>query len=327
MLILTHSDVERLLPMPSCITLMAEALAARARGETIQPLRTVMRLPQEAGFLAAMPAWTASPAAMGVKVISVFPRNRASGRDSHQGAVFSFDPATGELLAVLDAGAVTAIRTAAVSGVATDRLARPDADDLAILGAGVQAESHLAAMCAVRRIRRVRVWNRTRERAERLVRVASERHGLAIQIVNAPQDAVSGATIVCTVTGSWEPVVRGAWLSPGAHVNAVGSSTRDARELDTEAVARARLFVDARESALNEAGDLLIPMSEGRLTAAHIQAELGEVLIGRDPGRASTEEITLFKSLGLGIEDVVAAHHVMAEARRLGAGREVDLSR
>ena len=325
MLILTHGDVERLLPMPACISLMAEALSARARGEAVQPLRTILRVPGGAGLLGSMPAYVGSPPALGVKVIAVYSGNEAAGLASHQGAVLSINPATGTLDAVLEGGAVTAIRTAAVSGVATGRLALPDADDVAILGAGVQGATHLDAIQAVRPIRRLRIWNRTPARAESLAAIAMQRHGIHAEVAATPEAAVRGATIICTVTHSREPILEGKWLIPGAHLNVVGSSTPDAREVDTEAVRRAKLFVDARESALNEAGDLLIPIAEGAVDQDHISAELGDVLIGRHPGRQSPAEITLFKSLGLGIEDVASARFVVAEARRLGAGREVSL--
>jgi len=326
LLVLTHSDVLKLLPMRICIDLMADALAARARGEAIQPLRTPVHLPDGSGLMVTMPAWvgSASPA-LGVKVISVFPGNRERGEDSHQGAVLAVDPDTGALLALLEAGAVTAVRTAAVSAVATRQLALAGAMDLAILGAGVQAVTHLEAMCAVRPIRHVRIWNRTPAPAASLAQMAREKFGLAAEVVNGPKEAVSGATIICTVTGAPEPILKGDWLSPGSHINAVGSSVASTRELDSDAVARASLFVDSRESALNEAGDLLIPIQEGRVTQAHIQAELGDVLIGRHPGRTSPSEITLFKSLGLGIEDVAAARYVVEQAKRAGAGTEVPL--
>jgi len=310
--------------MSVCITLMRDALAARARGEAVQPLRTVMRIPDGAGLMATMPAWVGGPPALGVKVISVFSGNRALGQDSHQGAVLCLDPATGTLQALVEAGAVTAIRTAAVSGVATERLALPDANDLAILGAGVQAASHLAAMCAVRPIRRVRIWNRTEAGARALAAQTGARHGIEVLVADSPPAAVRGAEIICTVTAAREPIIEGAWLAAGAHVNAVGSSTPDARELDTETIRRARVFVDARESALNEAGDLLLALSEGLDRVEPIQAELGDVLIGRDPGRQSATEVTLFKSLGLGIEDVAAARYIVEEARRLGVGQEVE---
>jgi len=325
LLILTRGDVERLLSMPACIALMAETLSARARGETVQPLRTILRVPGGAGLLGSMPAYIASPPALGVKVIAVFAGNHAAGLDSHQGGVLSIDPATGALDALLEAGAVTAIRTAAVSGVATDRLALPDADDVAILGAGVQGATHLDAIHAVRPIRRLRIWNRTPGRAVALAERALLRYGLTAEVAATAEAAARGATIICTLTQAREPILKGDWLAPGAHVNAVGSSTPDARELDTAAVRRAALFVDARESALAEAGDILIPIAEGVIGPDHVRAEVGDVLIGRHPGRQSAGEITLFKSLGLGIEDVAAARFVVAEARRAGVGQEVSL--
>lgn len=325
MLILTRRDVERLLPMPACIRLMAETLSARARGEVVQPLRTIIRIPGGTGLFGTMPAFVASPPALGVKVIAVYPGNHDAGLDSHQGAVLSINPDTGTLDALLEAGAVTAIRTAAVSGAATDLLALPGADDVALLGAGVQGATHLDAIHAVRPIRRLRIWNRTPARAEALAERARKRHGITAEIAPSAEAAVRGAAIICTLTQAREPIVKGDWLAPGAHVNAVGSSTPDARELDTAAVRGAMLFVDARESALSEAGDLLTPIAEGAVGPEHIRAEVGEVLIGRHPGRQSAGEITLFKSLGLGIEDVAAARFVVAEARRLGAGQEVSL--
>lgn len=322
MLVLTHSDVERLLLMPACIALMRDTLAARAQGKAIQPPRTAIRTDGTATML-AMPAWVADPAALGVKVVSVFPGNSARGLDTHQGAVLALDPGTGQVLAILEAGAVTAIRTAAVSAVATDLLATPDAGDLALLGAGAEARTHLAAMAAVRTLRRVRVWSRSTERARAFARSADVPGIPSIEVMPSAEAAVRDASIICTLTASSTPVLAGAWLAPGAHLNAVGAHTPDTRELDTDAVTGARIVVDARESALAEAGDLLIPITEGRLRPADIHAELGEVITGARTGRASSTEITLFKSLGLGIEDVAAARHVVAEARRLGLGQEI----
>ena len=325
MLVLNRSEVERLLTMKECIRVMGEALSARSRGETLQPPRSVLRLTDDSGTMFTMPAWVGTPAALGVKVISVFPGNHRRGKESHQGAVLSIDPKTGEILALLEGGAVTAIRTAAVSAVATNLLARADADDLAILGAGVQAGTHLRAMCDVRQIRRIRVWGRSRERTRQFAESTTAPPGVQIEVMQSPKEAVSGASIVCTVTGSATPVLDGEWIAQGAHINAVGAHTAETRELDTEAMTRARIFVDARESALSEAGELLIPIAEGRLSATDIQAELGEVILGTNHGRWSSAEITLFKSLGLGIEDAVAAWHVVAEARRLSVGTEVSL--
>lgn len=326
MLVLGRSDVERLLTMPKCIGLMEEALASLARGEVTLPLRPVLRAPDSPNVFALMPAWSHTLGAMGAKLISVFPGNHAAGKDSHQGVVVLFDGIEGVPVGVMDAASITAIRTAAVSGVATRVLANPDARSVAVLGAGVQARTHIAAMRAVRPIEQVTVWSRTREHAIALVReVAKEPNGLAFAIAETASEAVQESEIVCTVTGSREPVLRGQWLAPGKHVNAVGASIPTARELDTEAMKTSRLFVDRRESALNEAGDMLIPMKEGAFGAEHIQAELGEILIGRAAGRGSREEITVFKSLGIAVEDLACAHFLHAEARRTGAGTWIDL--
>lgn len=323
MLVLNRSDVVRLLPMPACIALMRETFAARAGGRTIQPARSAVRTPDGLGTMLTMPAWISDPAALGVKVVSVFPGNPQRGLDSHQGAVLALDPATGQVLAILEAGAVTAIRTAAVSAVATDLLANPDAADLALLGAGAEARTHLAAMAAVRKLRRVRVWSRSAARARAFAEATTVPGGVPVEVMASAGDAVADASLICTLTASPTPVLEGRWIAPGAHINAVGAHTPETRELDTDAVTRARIVVDARESALQEAGDLLIPIKERRLRIADIGAELGEVIIGTRPGRTSSAEITLFKSLGLAIEDVAAARYVTAEARRLGVGQEI----
>src|SRR5579864_3027564 len=260
----------------------------------------------------------------GIKVVSIFPGNRERGDESHFGAVLLFETETGRPIAHLDAAAITAIRTAAVSALATRLLARDDAGDLALLGAGVQARTHLAALREVRELRRVRVWSRRPESARRFAAEESARHGLAVEAASTAEAAVAGADLVCTVTSAREPVLAGAWLSPGAHVNAVGSSIAAARELDSAAVARARLFVDRRESTRNESGDFLFPLREGLIAEDHIQGEIGELLLGRLPGRRSAAEITLFKSLGLAVEDLAAAHHVYLQALAQGRGLRLD---
>jgi ornithine cyclodeaminase len=314
--------------MAECMDVMAAALAELARGNAVLPLRTVLRLPESPNVFAVMPAYLGAherPAAAGVKAITVFPGNEGTRYDSHQGAVLLFDTEHGRLLAVMDASAITAIRTAAVSGVATRLLAREDAGDLAILGAGVQAATHLEAMLLARRVRRVRAWSRTPERLRRFAERAARRHGVAVECCATAREAVEGADLICTVTASREPVLLGEWIAPGAHVNAVGASVPSARELDSAAVARSRLFVDRRESALAEAGDILIPKREGAIGDGHIQAELGEVLVGERPGRRTPDEITLFKSLGLAVEDLAAARHIYANAVARGAGTSVEL--
>jgi ornithine cyclodeaminase len=324
--LLDQEQVTALLGMRECMGVMDQALRAMTRGGAVLPLRTILRLPDGRGAFGVMPSYLDPPDAIGLKAITVFPGNEGTRFDSHQGVVLLFESRNGSLVAILDASAITAIRTAAVSGVATRLLARPDAGVLAILGSGVQAETHLDAMVLARPIKALRVWSRSAGHVARLLARARARHtGLPVTAAPTAEAAVRGADIVCTVTSSREPVLSGAWLSPGAHVNAVGASLRLARELDSDAVARARLYVDRRESALAESGDFLIPKSEGRFGDDHIVGEIGELLEGRIPGRRDATEITLFKSLGLAIEDLAAAHHVLAEAERAGLGQLVEL--
>jgi ornithine cyclodeaminase len=259
-------------------------------------------------------------AAYGLKTVCVFPGNPAQGKDAHQGAVMLFSAETGELLALMNASAITAIRTAAVSGVATDLLARKDARNLAIVGAGVQARTHLIAMSEVRPIQRCRVVSRASEHATRFVDEMSGRVSFAIEPVESVREAVAGADVIATVTSAKEPVVERGWLSAGAHLNVLGSSTPNAREVDTATMVASSLFVDRRESTINEAGDYLAAAREGAIGPDHIRAELGEVLTGAKPGRTSADEITLFKSLGLAVEDLAAANYLYRKAKELNTG-------
>ncbi len=324
-LILNQSEVARLLPMGECIEAMAGALSALARGEALLPLRQVVMLPNNLGALAAMPAYSEALKAIGVKVITVFPANRGTDFDSHQGAVLLFEAGHGSLKAIVDASEVTAIRTAAVSAVATRLLARPGAGDLTILGSGVQARAHLDAMLLVRPIKRIRVWSPTPDHVKEFAERESKRHGVEVEAMGSARGAVKEAGIICTTTSSREPVLRGEWIEPGAHINAVGASVRTARELDTAAVKKARLFVDRRESALSEAGDILIPISEKAIREDHIRGEIGDVLVGKAAGRGSAREITLFKSLGLAVEDLASVHLIYTKAVEQGVGTLVEL--
>ena len=323
MLVLNQSDVERMLTMPKCVDLMAQTLSALARGEATMPLRTVFAIPD--GAFAVMPAALANPSTVGAKLITVLPKNNNTKYDSHQGAVLLFDTDNGSLLAVMDASSITQIRTAAVSGVATNALAKKSATSLGILGAGAQGHSHLDAMMAVRPLKVVKVWSRNGASAEKLAKVAREKYGADAKAVPTAEDASTNIDIICAATASNEPVLFGEWLSPGTHVNAVGASQNHAREIDSATVVRSRLYVDRRESALKEPGDIITPIKNGEITPDHIVGEVGEVLIGKAPGRANDQEITLFKSLGLAIEDLASAHFLYAEAKRQGAGVEVEL--
>lgn len=320
-LILNHDEVVELLPMKECIALMRDALTKLARGEVYQPLRTIVRPADAAGVMGLMPSYVGGEqAAYGLKTVCVFPGNPAKGKDAHQGAVLLFSAETGELLALMNASAITAIRTAAVSGVATDLLAREDASRLAIVGAGVQARTHLKAIAEVRPIERCRVVSRNMDHARQLADEMSASVPFAIQAVQTVEEAVDGADVIATVTNAKEPVVRREWISDGVHLNVVGSSTPHAREVDTATMAASALFVDRRESTINEAGDYLFAMREGVIGPDHIRAELGEVLTGEKPGRMSPDEITLFKSLGLAVEDLASANYLYRRAKELNAG-------
>jgi ornithine cyclodeaminase len=269
-----------------------------------------------------MPAHRSAPtASYGLKVVCIFPSNAERGLDLHQGGVLLFDGQTGELRGVVDASAVTATRTAAVSAVATRLLARKDARRLAILGSGVQARSHLEAMALAGEFEDARVWSRTAERSAAFA--AEAQAPFPVEAVETPEEALRGADVVVTATTSTEPIVRREWLAPGAHVNAVGSSIPTARELDAETVAAAALFADARESMVNEGGDYLFAVRDAGIGPDHIRAELGEILIGSKDGRRSDDELTVFKSLGLAAEDLAAAEHVYARAQAEGAGTTV----
>ena len=315
--VLDEEDVRRLLPMRDCIEVMAGALASLARGEVHNPLRSMTQPPGEESLLALMPAHRGGDRPMyALKTLAIFPSNAARGLDLHQGFVALFDGETGAPRALMNAGGITAVRTAAVSGVATRLLAREDVRTLAILGTGIQARAHLEAMQAVRDFERIIVWGRTPGRFSDLDEVDE---------VSSPEEAVRVADVLVTATSAPEPIVRREWLKPGVHVNAVGASLPSARELDTQTVADAALFVDRRESAENESGDYLLPLREGAIRAGHIRAEIGELVRGTAEGRRSSEEITIFKSLGLAVEDLAAAEHVLARAEAEDAGAVVSL--
>jgi len=316
--VLDEHAVRQLLPMDECIELMVDALSAVARGEVHNPLRAMVQPPGEESVLALMPTHRGGAARLwGLKTLAIFPSNAARGLDLHQGFVALFDGETGETRALLNASAITAVRTAAVSAVATRVLARGDARTLALLGAGVQAKPHLEAMRAVRDFERVVAWSRTPGRA------AAELAG--VEEAPTAEQAVRAADVVVTVTSASEPIVRREWLRPGVHINAVGSAFPNVRELDSATVRDAAFFVDRRESALNEAGDFLFPLREGAITEEHIRAELGDVLIGAAPGRQTDDELTIFESLGLAVEDLVAAEHVVARANAENVGALVSL--
>jgi len=323
--VLSKTDVARLLPLDACMHVMEEALKALSNGRAGMPLRSVMPVPGGSGLLGLMPGTFEMAGVFGAKITSVYESNLTSTFESHQGVVVLFEAQNGRPLALVDAGEVTAIRTAAVSAVATRALAREDARTLALIGSGSQAGPHLEAMLLVRPIEEVRVWSRSAEHARTFVAReatiwADRRPQLRFRVAEDVEHAAGAADIVCTLTGASEPVLKGAWLSAGVHVNAVGFAGPRGREIDTEAVRRARFFVDRLESTLNEAGEFLVAREQGVVGNDHIVGELGDVLLERVQGRRSPDEITLFRSLGLAVEDVAAAHFLYQEAQQAGLG-------
>ncbi len=324
-LVVTEEEINKLLPMQECITVMTEALSSLARLEMYQPLRMVVRPVGARGLMALMPAYKAGEnPAYGLKTICVFPENPARGKDAHQGSVALYDGETGEMLALMNASAITAIRTAAVSGVATRLLAREDANQLAIIGAGVQARSHLAAMSCVRHLNVARIASRTFEHALKLAEESRALYTFPVEAVASVEEALRGADLIVTATSAHEPVLKREWVAPGSHINAVGTYSPSAREIDAATVAASRLFVDRRESAVNEAGDYILAVEEGAIGPEHILGEIGEILVGDKRGRTSPEEITMFKSLGLAVEDLAAAQYVYSQAKMKGAGTCVE---
>ncbi|WP_169977804.1 ornithine cyclodeaminase family protein [Tautonia rosea] len=328
MLYLDAADVRRALPMPQAIEAMKRAFAALSDGSAVVPHRAVLPIPKNAGVSLVMSSYLdaadRAEQAIAVKVVSLFDGNSGRGLARVQATVLLIDSETGQLEAILDGAVLTAIRTAAASGAATDLLARPESRSLAILGAGVQARSHIEAICAVRPIETVAVYSPTPSKVEGLIREFAGRTDIAARFIAARSaaEAIEGADIICTTTTARTPVFKDDDIRPGTHLNAVGSYTPEAAEVPPETVARARVVVDSREAAWIEAGDLIQPLRSGRIEAGHIVAELGEIVLEQQPGRTSLEEITLFKSVGVAVQDASAARLAVDNARREGFGRQ-----
>ena len=318
LLIVGRALVRRLLPLENCIGLMEQAFRAASDGSSVQGLRGITPVPGEAGgVLGVMPGGLTNPPRFGVKVISVLHGRSAQ---SHQGGVLLFDAADFAPLALIHAGEVTAIRTAAATAVATRVLARPDARVLAVLGTGEQAETHIRALALVRRWDEIRIWGRSRANALRLTETIGNAAGCTPRVADSVAEAVSGAGVVCTVTASATPIFTADMIEPGMHLNLVGASVASAREVDSATVARASMFVDHEAMARTAGGEFITALQEGAIGGDHIRGELGSVLLGRMPGRQTDGEVTMFKSLGMPVEDLFAADCIYAEARRLGVG-------
>ncbi len=324
-LLLTEADVRACVDMPLLIDAMSSALAEFSAGRVTQPVRTVLEVGADKNYFGVMPASIDGSQSVGTKLVTVYPGNHAKGLTSHLATIVLLDHATGGLLALLDGRYITEARTAAVSAVSVSRLARPDATSLAILGSGVQAHSHLEAIRHVRALTEVRVWSPTPAHRDAFARDASASTGLPVRACATAADAIRGADIIVLATASKTPIVDDGDVAAGAHICAVGACRPDQREMPTALIARARVFVDSRAAALKEAGEVLIPISEGAITSAHIAGELGDVVNGTVSGRANSDDVTIFKSLGMAVEDVVAAQLAVGRARERGLGQEIRL--
>lgn len=313
-LILTRSDVQALIGMPEVIDAVRRAHADHARGLAALPAPPVMRLPGSGAAFVPMAAASAPAGLASVKLLTDLPGAQRS-------TILAVSAADGGCAAVVDGSTVTRFRTAAATAVATEALARPDSRTLGLIGAGALAHAHLAAIRTVLPIERVVVWSRNPATAQAFAAATGA------EVMHGPEKVIAVSDVVCTLTPSREPLVRGAWFHEGLHVNAVGAPPRpDHREIDSEGIARSRVIVDSRSSALHESGDVVIPLAEGVVEAAHVSDELGEVLVGARPGRSSREQITLFNSMGVGLQDLAAVRLLIDSARERGIGTRVDLT-
>ncbi|MCK4303889.1 MAG: ornithine cyclodeaminase family protein [Candidatus Eisenbacteria sp.] len=326
-LLLSRKDVESVLTMEDCLAAVETAFGELARGRAVMPQRSVIRIAEHKGIFLGMPAYIGGDMnALGLKVVTVYPDNPSEHKlPTTLGTLMLCDPATGKVTAIMDAGFMTAMRTGAAGGVATKYLSREDSRSCAVFGAGVQAKKQLQAISIVRSLEKTHVIDVLPRAAEDFAQEMSKQLGIEITETDDAESAVREADIIITASSSHEPVFDGTWMKPGTHINNIGSHSPDARELDTTTVKRSKFVADLREANLAEAGDILIPIKEGAVTEEHIYASLGEIIIGQKPGRESPDEITLFKSCGLAIQDVSTALAVYKLAREKGVGTEIDL--
>ncbi len=327
-LLLTRQDVEKVLTMKDAIAAVEEGFRQMALGNVVMPQRTAIRISDYHGIHLGMPAYVGGVGdggSLALKVVTVYPENPAKySMPTTIGTLLLNDPRTGVLLAIMDAGFLTAMRTGAVSGVATKYLARENACSVGVFGAGVQARTQLMAVCEVRSIERATVFDPWTEGRERFAAEMSERLSVPVEPTEEPRVCVANEIIVAASSSS-EPIFEGAWLAPGTHINGIGSHSPDARELDTITLQRSKVVPDLSAACLVEAGDLIIPIKEGAITEDHIHASLGEVVAGLKPGRESDDEITLFKSVGLAVQDAATAALVYDLARGAGVGTEIEI--
>jgi ornithine cyclodeaminase len=325
-LLLTAEDVRKALPMNEAIEAMKSAYAALSDGKAVVPLRTRLPIPGSEALSLFMPAYvhSAEGQALAIKVVSLFPTNPARGLAYIQAAVLVFDPETGRAIALLEGSSLTAIRTGAAGGAAIDLLARKDSKIAAIFGAGAQGRTQLEAACTARKIETAFVFDADREKAVAFAEEMKSALTKDIRVAQSAREAIESADIICTATTATKPVFADKDLKAGTHISAVGSYTPEMQEVPAETLQRAKIFVDSRAASLEEAGDLIQPIRAGLFDEAHICGELGEVVSGRISGRQSNEEITYFKSVGIAVQDAMAAQLALTNARKMNIGKEVD---
>ena len=324
-LFLNRDDVVSLLSYADCIPLMETAMRSVSGGQAQQPIRTSLQIPESTRVLGDMPGYVQSPETFGVKVVSVFPDNFGTSYGSHQGLVTLYDAHNGAPYALIDGGAITAIRTAATTAAATKHLARENAECLTILGYGEQAATHVQAIKEICAIERIKIWGRSIEKAQAFARLQEETHSLSVEAVESAEDAISTADIVCTTTGASTPIVSGDWLPNGVHVNLIGSSVATMREIDNAGLKKAKFYCDYKASLEVLGGEYLHALADGAITEDHLVGEVGQVILGTCPGRETQDEITMFKSLGMVSEDLLAAQYVYEKAIARGVGQQLSM--
>lgn len=325
MLVLSEREVATLLDVKELIQALQRAHIQFSTGKAVMPVRQVVPLPQIKGRITCMPGYLGESNVLGMKVVTFFQENPKRGLPTILGTIHLYDTDTGTLIAVMDGTYITAIRTASVSAMATKVLANPETPVMGILGAGVQARAHIRALCKVRRISKIKIYSPSEKGAQKVKEELESEVGVNIEPVASPQAAVQEANLLVTVTTAKEPLLKAEWLKPGTHINAVGSHRPDLREIDGATMKRARVFVDSREAIMAECGDVLLAIKEGAISEDHINAEIGEVLAGKKPGRTGAEEITLYKSVGIAIQDVATAQLVYRKAIEKRVGAEVEI--
>ena len=325
MLVLSEKEVRSLIDVEELIQALERAHIQFSTGKAVMPVRLVVPLPEIKGRITSMPAYLGEDKALGMKVVTYFPENPKQGLPIILATVFLYSTESGKLLAVMDGTYVTAIRTACISAVATRALANPETPVLGVLGAGVQARAQIRTLCKVRKIREIKVYDVLEKSVQSLKEELEPEVGIKIEAVETAEQAIRNVDLLVTVTTAKEPIVRVDWLKPGVHINAIGSHRPDLREIDGATMKRAKVFVDSREAILAECGDVLLAIKEGAITEGHIAAEIGEVLAGKKAGRTNAGEITLYKAVGIAIQDVATAKLIYQTAVEKKVGVHVEI--